>query len=457
MDSPQPAPSQACRVGIIGGGILGMTLALRLQRRGCHVTILEAAPEIGGLTGSHSLGGFTWDRYYHVILQSDQHLHALLRELRLSESLQWGTTRTGFFTDGRLHSMSNTVEFLGFPALSLVDKARLAATILYASRIRDWRPLEQIPVADWLRRLSGPRTFERIWLPLLKSKLGENYKITSAAFIWATIARLYAARRSGLKREMFGYVEGGYARILARFREELEARGVRVLCRQPVASVHDDGQEVEVRVGDGGSHTFDLVVMTVSCPRILDIAPQLTEAERARLGNVVYQGIACASMLLRKPLADCYITNITEPWVPFTAVIEMTALVDRRTFGGNALVYLPRYLTQDDSFWTLPSDDIRERFLSALDRMYPDFDRGDVLAFQVSRVRDMLALTTLDYSARARPAVETSLPNLFIVNSAQIVNGTLNVNETVAVANDGAAQLRPRIMAKASATMALEH
>jgi hypothetical protein len=44
----------------------------------------------------------------------------------------------------------------------------------------------------------------RIWLPLLKSKLGDNYRITSASFIWATIARMYAARRSGLKREMFG-------------------------------------------------------------------------------------------------------------------------------------------------------------------------------------------------------------------------------------------------------------
>ena len=64
----------------------------------------------------------------------------------------------------------------------------------------------------WLRRWSGERTFERIWLPLLKSKLGENYRLTSAAFIWATIARMYAARRPGLKREMFGYVEGGYDR-----------------------------------------------------------------------------------------------------------------------------------------------------------------------------------------------------------------------------------------------------
>ena len=28
---------------------------------------------------------------------------------------------------------------------------------------------------------------------------------------WATIQRIYAARNSGLKKEMFGYVRGGYA------------------------------------------------------------------------------------------------------------------------------------------------------------------------------------------------------------------------------------------------------
>ena len=45
--------------------------------------------------------------------------------------------------------------------------------------------------------------------PLLRAKLGDAYQAASAAFIWATIQRLYAARRSGLKKEMFGYVPGG--------------------------------------------------------------------------------------------------------------------------------------------------------------------------------------------------------------------------------------------------------
>ena len=97
--------------------------------------------------------------------------------------MQWVETKTGFFTDGQLTSMSNTLVFLKFPPLGLLDKLRLGGTIFYASKLRDGKRLESIPVADWLQRLSGKRAFEKIWLPLLRAKLGENYTHTSAAFI----------------------------------------------------------------------------------------------------------------------------------------------------------------------------------------------------------------------------------------------------------------------------------
>jgi protoporphyrinogen oxidase len=188
--------------------MLGMTLAHRLAQLGRQVTLLEAAPRVGGLTSAWRLGDVTWDRFYHVTLLSDSHLRALLSELDLEQEMRWVETKTGFFTGGKLHSMSNTWEFLAFRPLNLWQKLRLGATIFLASKRKDWRALERVPVAAWLRRWSGRGAFESIWLPLLRSKLGEAYRRTSAAFIWAHINRMYAARRTGLKREMFGYVPG---------------------------------------------------------------------------------------------------------------------------------------------------------------------------------------------------------------------------------------------------------
>jgi len=76
---------------------------------------------------------------------------------------------------------------------------------------------------------------------------------------------------------------------------------------------------------------------------------------------------------------------------------------------------------------------IRERFTAVLERMYPHFSRADVLAFQIARVKHVFAVPTLNYSERL-PPMATSLPGVCLVNAAHIVNGTLNVNETLQLA-----------------------
>jgi hypothetical protein len=70
--------------------------------------------------------------------------------------------------------------------------------------------------------------------------------------------------------------------------------------------------------------------------------------------------------------------------------------------------------------------------------MYPRFDRSHVVCFKISRVKYLLPIATLNYSERL-PAISTSLPGIHIVSSAHIVNGTLNVNETVQLAERTAA------------------
>src|SRR5262249_10950728 len=53
---------------VVGGGMLGLTLAHRLAQRGQRVALLEAAPQLGGVASAWSLGEVVWDRHYHVTL-----------------------------------------------------------------------------------------------------------------------------------------------------------------------------------------------------------------------------------------------------------------------------------------------------------------------------------------------------------------------------------------------------
>lgn len=420
---------------VIGGGMLGLAAAWRLAERGQQVTLFEAAPQLGGLTSCWSLGDVTWDRFYHVTLLSDTRLRALLEEIGLEQEIRWVQTRTGFYCDGRLHSLSSSWEFLMFPPLSLIQKFRLGGTIFYASKLKDWRALERIPVDQWLRKLSGRSTYEKIWLPLLKAKLGEAYQRTSAAFIWSYIDRMYKARRSGMKREMFGYVPGGYQRILQTLAQALEQRGVRIVTGSPVQRIAYDSQAdcLQVTSGREGqqvTQAFDQVVTTVPSPIIARSCPELNDQEQARLAGAEYLGVVCTSLLLDRPLGGYYVTNITDSWVPLTGVIEMGSIVAPEYLGGNYLVYLPRYLLADDPGFEESDDAIHERCLATLEKMYPNFERSQVRAIQTARAKHVMALPTLNYSENLPPVV-SSLPGLYLLNSAQITKGNLNVNETI--------------------------
>jgi len=461
------------KIAIVGSGFLGLTLALRLANSGVKVTLFESAGEIGGLASAWQIGDIVWDKHYHVTLLSDLHTRKIVEEIGLGDEFNWVETKTGFYTDGKLVSMSNTMEFLKFPPLGIISKLRLGFTIFLASKINNWKKLETIPVEKWLTRFSGKKTFKKMWLPLLKAKLGSAYRETSAAFIWATIQRMYSARKSGLKKEMFGYVSGGYARILQRFEKTLREKGVEILLNSRVEKIEklfDGSVQVTLRektstaknakaaqrtqsvamtsavnpgvlgdssfapfaVSNSSSLEFDRVIVTAPSNIAAKMVPQLSAVEKEKLTGIKYQGIVCASVLLKNSLSEFYVTNVTDE-TPFTGIIEMSALVSKREFGGNALVYLPKYVAPDDELFEKSDDEIKELFLSGLEKMYPHFDRVDVLEFKISRVRQVFPIPVINYS-RKLPEIKTSLNGVYVVNSAHIVNGTLNVNETVQLA-----------------------
>ena len=116
-------------VGIVGGGILGMTAAYRLAQAGVAVSLYERAPDLGGLVGSFDFDGTTVDRFYHVVLPSDDRVIGLADELGLGDRWRFRPTRVGFYGDGRLFSMTSPKEFLTFPLLRPHERARLAAFV----------------------------------------------------------------------------------------------------------------------------------------------------------------------------------------------------------------------------------------------------------------------------------------------------------------------------------------
>ncbi|WP_343858819.1 NAD(P)/FAD-dependent oxidoreductase [Aliiglaciecola litoralis] len=432
-----PIAEQQPHITVVGGGMLGLTLAYQLSKQNVKVSILEGAANLGGLTESIKIGDLHWDKYYHVTMLSDADLRALLAELDLEHEINWKVTKTHFYTGKGMYPLNNAFDYLKLPVLGLIDKVRLGLTIIYASRLEQGSELEKLTAKQWLTKLSGSKAYQNVWRPLLRAKLGNNYKKVSAAFIWAVIRRFYAARRGGLKTEMFGYVPGGYERIINKLVEKLSANGAQIITSAAVLSVtqnQTNGLKVKTHSHE---YDFDQVIMTCPSQHVATICPQLTEAEKAQHNSLVYQGIICPSIMLKKSVGGAYLTYITDDKVPFTAVIEMSSLVEFADAEHPHLVYLPKYVPADDPLFDMTDKQIEEQFVSAFLSMYPFLTRDDVLAVKVSRSRQVVALSTLHYSQNL-PAIHTSINGLHILNSAQIKNASLSVQETVKLANEGA-------------------
>ncbi|MFW6180276.1 MAG: NAD(P)/FAD-dependent oxidoreductase [Spirochaetota bacterium] len=419
---------------VIGGGMMGLATAYFLARETAEVTVFEKEVQVGGLSRSvQLLPDLRWDKFYHVILSTDRELLDFVEEIGLSLDVRFTETKTGFFTGGRLYSMSSTLEFLKFKPLSLWSKLRLAAGILYVNRINDWSRLEKLYVKAWLIRVFGRRTYEQMWDPLLRSKLGASREQAAASFIWATIRRLYGTRHSGAKRELMGCVREGYSSILARLKERLAGMGVEIREGQGVQRVEPlPGGGAEVRAGNGVQR-FDRVVLTVPNPEVLRLCPALPEDYRRRLESVRYLDLVCMTLVLRRGLSPFYVTNITDPGFPFTGLIDATNVVPPEVLHGKGLVYLPRYLSPGDAFAERSDEQVAGDFLRGVRRIHPGLSERDIITAAVNRERYVQPILEVGYSRRL-PPMRTPLDGVYLVNTTMILNSTLNNNQVIGLA-----------------------
>ena len=416
------------RIGIIGGGLMGLALAERLSSSGHRVSVFERAEQPGGLATWHDFGGFVWDRFYHVILPSDTVLLEFIRRIGLADRLRWRATRTGFYVDRAFHSLSSGLDFLRFPLLGPWSKFRMALTILYCSRIRNWRRLEGMTVEQFLVRHSGRATFEKMWKPLLLAKLGENYRRVSAVFIWTYVKRLFSARDAAAQKEHLGYISGGYRTVFRRLLELIGQRHGVVRTGVEVASIRPAAGGIEVMTPDG-SESFDKIIFTgpvnvlraIADPTLVQVPPQ---------GDVEYLGVVCLVLVTRQPFCPYYVLNIADERIPFTGIIGMSSLVDATETAGLCLTYLPKYVLSDDPALRLPDDELKAEFLRGFRRMYPEFPESEIVGVHINRAVKVQPLHVIGYSGLVQ-SPRTRHADFYVVNSAQFANNTLNNNEVI--------------------------
>ena len=157
-------------IGIIGGGLTGLTAAYRLQNAGHQVTLYEASETIGGLAAGFDLAGHRIEQAYHFLYKTDEYILALVDELGLGDALTYHKSSVSTYYGGRLFPMETPLDLIRFNPISLIDRIRAGVTVLYLQRVKNWTSLENITALDWLRKYAGRAVTNVIWEPLLRGK-----------------------------------------------------------------------------------------------------------------------------------------------------------------------------------------------------------------------------------------------------------------------------------------------
>lgn len=424
-------------VGIVGGGILGMTAAYRLAQAGVHVALYERSEDLGGLTGSFDFGGRKVDRFYHIVLPTDDRVRGLAEEVGLGDRFRFRPTGVGFYDDGRLFSMTSARELLTFPLLSLPDRLRLGA---FAARCRIGRGegLDDVPLLDWLRRQCGSEALERMWKPLLDSKFDGRYDDLPATYIWARTRRASHRDRSG--REVMGWLEGGYETLVQTLARRIRELGGEVHPGIGVDRIEGSAEGVEGLVVDGQLRRFDSVLCTLLPPQARGLlSPAL--AAIAPADHCRYLGVVCVLLRTSRSVCPYYTLNITDRRVPLTTVVETTHVVDPARVGGT-LLYVTKYCNPGNPDLTRDPGDVTRDYVAHLRRMFPIGDE-EILDATVQSAQAVEPVHTLH--ARARIPDMHPVSGLTLCSAAHVYPETVNGQSVIGVAQQAVAGMVERL------------
>jgi len=420
------------RVVVVGAGLAGLAASYDLAHAGCHVTLVEAAKDLGGLASSVQIEGNAVERFYHFICRSDEHLMHLIDELGLRNKLFWHQTRTSFFHDSRYYPFGTPIDLLRFSAVPPSQRIRFGLHVL-ASRFRkQWQWLDQMPAKPWLIEWIGKEAYDVIWHPLLKVKFGDDHDKISAAWIWHRIWRVAASRRSLLERESFGCLEHGTATIVEALVQKLKAMpNVELYTDSPVKPlVIRDGKVSQVQFGDK-SVDCDTVISTVALPALDRLVPGQTDPYFERARSIKYIGVVCMMLSLDRPFGKYFWTNINDRRVSFNGIVEQTNLNQNLRDKGINILYVPFYLPTSDARYKAKGEDLLAEYSAMLKLLNPEFDESWIKEWHVFRAPYAQPIFDTHF-LDVMPDHRTPIQGLYVTDSTQFYPEDRTISAAIA-------------------------
>ncbi|MFN0243062.1 MAG: FAD-dependent oxidoreductase [Planctomycetota bacterium] len=443
------------RVAILGAGVTGLSAAYLLLKRGVPVTVYEASEREGGLAGSFTSHGFTFDFGPHEFCTTNPALTSLLAEV-CGEDLLVIEKRTAQYFNGTY--LRYPFEFAD--VLKNVDPLlclRAMAEVAYA-RVRNVvRPPLEDSFEAWTRSRFGPTLYRLYFGPYTQKVWGIDPRsidprtATSRITVdsaWDLIKKSIGYHFLGSEdlqnvhseyRRTFYYVRDGIGALQAHLRRRIEELGGRFEFGRKLVQVSRRGDSI-VSLGFENGRTasgFTNVVSTVPLPNLVRIV--LGERGNALVleNDLPFRGMVFVFLRVNKPqVLDNHWTYYPDLDIPFQRTTEFVHFEARMTPPGRTGLTLEVASNPGDGVWELHDADIAEKCVRRMCELQL-LRREDVDGFDVVRVRNAYPVQVMHYQERADALVDAlgEVDNLVTIGRQGLFR-YCNMNECVEMSID---------------------
>jgi len=436
------------KIGIIGGGVAGLTAAYELVRKRHGVAVFEKEAELGGQASTFPIEETRLEKFYHHLFTSDCHIAQLINELGLSPRMRWIDSKVGLFHGGKAYDFVTPLDLLRFTPLSLPERLRAGLISLYLQRQTNWQKYEGVTAKEWLEKYAGKSVYGAIWEALLRSKFGDNYDEVSMTWFWGKMRLRFGSRPKGMQKEKLGYMEGSFQLLIDELEKRIKEMGGEVYTNAPVERVVvEEGKAIGLKFKvqsskfqvpgerptwnlQPGTWNFDLIIATVPSFAFTGMVPEFPSDYVEKLRHVKYQSALCLVLKMKRPLSHIYWMNISDRNIPFVAAIEHTNYMPTEVYGGKHVLYLSNYLPLDSPLFSLSKDELLQEYLPHVQRINPEFDLDWVERSWLFRDDAGQPIVTCNYSQEL-PDHQTPIKGLYLANTTQIYPEDRGMNYSV--------------------------